>query len=176
MIDFSSLSLPPPLWCPQNPHDVVHSSSGTFSLPSVDPDVSALPLNGLSLEEMLERYDETAACDDFHCSYNKRRQAPPKEFGISAEDIDFFRCNKHRLQQQRQELRSKLKSQFLDMQRRLRCASPSCLPCARRDYCGRATLGGGAGECVSSREATHGHGDCEANAEEEKKKMTGVRA
>jgi len=148
----------------------VHSSSPKASIPC---DVCKLPLNGLSLEEMLERSDETAAIEEYdHSNCGRRR-----EFGISAEDIDFFHSNKHRVQQQRQELRTKLKSQFLDMQRRLRCASPSCLPCSRGMVydCGRVPFGDRMVESVPRQEADERK--CEADLlEAEKKKMTGMRA
>jgi len=114
-----------------SPRGVARSASGHLGcLASVDSPL--LPLNRLSLEEMLERADETAssAVDDHGDHSNGDHAHDPLDFAISAEDIDFFRSNKHRLQQQRQELRTKLKSQFLDMQRRLGCASPSCWPCA----------------------------------------------
>lgn len=114
---------------------------------------------GLSLEEMLD-HGNGGLDDDFDHSCDD----------ISAEDIDFFRSNKHRLQQQRQELRSKLKSQFLDMQRRLGCASPSCTSCTdgSGDRCG----GGGGG--VERRNHVDNY---ETNSSEiEKTKIHGMRA
>ena len=102
------------------------------------------------MEEMLEQEDDGHGEHCVDC--------------ISAEDIDFFRSNRHRLQQQRQELRTKLKSQFLDMQRRLGCASPSCVPCSSGTG---EKCGGGSGDGANIA----------ANVSEaDKKKVQGVRA
>ena len=139
------------------------SSNGSVS-------TTAAPLTGLSLEEMLEQADcEHAAGDESDHSC-----------GICAEDIDFFRSNKHRVQQHRQELRCKLKSQFLDMQRRLGCASPSCVSCVdgTGDKCvGRSGNVVGGGDLAGSHaDGTAKNHDPTKFSDADKKKIHGMRA
>jgi len=157
-----------------NNNNNINEGGGSCGLTFAESDSPTLSLTGLSLEEMLERADETAAADDHDHSDGDCRRSP-LEFGISAEDIDFFRSNKHRLQQQRQELRTKLKTQFLDMQRRLGCASPSCVTCCdgTGNLCGRGGGGDGDGSCgIENLERD----PSVVAVETEKKKLTGMRA
>jgi DNA-binding protein H-NS len=86
-----------------------------------DHNLSSVNLSGLSLEEMLEHGDEEANCEE------EAGHDPP--CGISQEDIDLFRLNKHQFEQQRQELRTKLKTQFLNMQLGSAPGSWTCTSC-----------------------------------------------